>query len=420
MEDPDKAKRTYCSFYAPSPSVYVTCNEVVQIPGSKGFSETNGELSIQLKAFPQNPGTYFALFHCTERTRPQERVAIVIARTANENEYVRVRDHANLSRASVPASHELYLEDWEIRVSTDPIEPPLSFFFGFWIRTLQPPSHSDNEITLLSNCKSSEPDYIFQRNSCQGNTGIARIESRNGPDFSTWSDLRWIKFGFTQDFDPVLWLGNDSQTKRLWRPFEQAVEARMHGIRDQDYEDIMVEDVFKARRGVTPEKLLYGWPEGRALIVVDKTKGLLDFVIDKLNLKISVQLQPICSPRLDFSRSADESGLLPRPMMIWAVDITETRQKSVSSSALTLERRTEDCRRYWTNLLCCPLIFFCAISGKCEGRYPPDICEPCESQDRLEKKLERTRRQYERNADARIPILTIPDIGAFTPRLGNV
>ena len=422
MESPDTATRTYCSFYASSPSVYVACNDVVQIPGSKGFSETNGELSIQLKAFPQSPGTYFAMLHCTERSQPDERVAIVIARTVNKNEYVRVRDHANISRASVSASHEMYLEDWEIRVPTDPIEPPLSFFFGFWVRNLQLPSHTDNEITILSNCASSEPDYIHQRSWNQGNTGIVRIESRTGSECPSWSEIRWIKFGFTQDFDPVIWLANDSQTNRLRQPFDQAVEAQQEGRWDQGCKEIMSGDVFKARRGVMSEKLLYGWPEGRALIVVDKDKdkGLVDFVIDKLNLKISVQLQPMCRPTMEFSRSHDESGLPVRPMMIWVVDITETRRKSVQSSALTLGRRTEDCRRYWTNLLCCPLIFFCVISGECEDRYPPNLCEPCKSQDQIERNLERTRRRYEWNADSRIPILTTPDIGAFLPRLGNV
>ena len=420
MDPPVLARRTFCGFYATSPSVYLDCNDIVQIPGSKGFSETNGELSIRLKAFPQSPGTWLAMLHCTKRSRPKERIAIVIARTANKNEYVRVKDHADISRASVLEDHEMYLEYWDIRVSADPIEPPLSFFFGFWVRTLHPPSRTDNLITLLSNCDSSDPEYIYQCSSSQGNTGIARIEPRNGSDYSTWFDLRWIKFGFTQDFDPFLWLANDSQTQRLEESFEKGLVARKEVAEDQDRREIMTGDGFKARRGVTSEKLAYGWPEGRALIVVDKTKGLVDFTIEKLNLSISVQLQPLCKPDMGFSRSPDESGLLPQPMMVWVVDITETRRKSVQTSALTLERQTEDCRRYWTNLFCCPLIFFCHISGECEDRYPPDVCELCTTRNRAEKKLERVKRQYERNANSRVPILTTPDIGAFKPRLGDV
>jgi hypothetical protein len=44
--------RPYSGLYAPSPSVYVHCSQVIQIPGYSGCSERNGELSIELKLLP--------------------------------------------------------------------------------------------------------------------------------------------------------------------------------------------------------------------------------------------------------------------------------------------------------------------------------------------------------------------------------
>jgi hypothetical protein len=82
----------YSGFYAPSPSSYIDCSEVVQTPGSLGFSEANGELSMELMSFRHSPGTYGALLYCINGAHIDTRIFIVIARTSNPGEYVRVRD----------------------------------------------------------------------------------------------------------------------------------------------------------------------------------------------------------------------------------------------------------------------------------------------------------------------------------------
>jgi hypothetical protein len=114
----------YSGLYAPSPSAYIDCSEVVQTPGSLGFSEINGELSMQLTVFPHSPGTYGALLHCTYRAFADTRICIVIARTSNVDEYVRVRDH---SQCSILAARDEPFPQ-HLHVLVEPNEPSSNNF----------------------------------------------------------------------------------------------------------------------------------------------------------------------------------------------------------------------------------------------------------------------------------------------------
>jgi hypothetical protein len=95
------------------------------------------------------------------------------------------------------------------------------------------------------------------------------------------------------------------------------------------------------------EDICYEWPEDRAIGEDKREYGLREFVIDKLDIQISVQLQPYCSPTMALAGSADGSNIPPRPMMVWVIDInTTTRGKPEPSPSPTRSkpapRRTAD------------------------------------------------------------------------------
>jgi hypothetical protein len=75
MELPHATSRTYCGFYAPCPSVYIGCNDISQMEGSRGAYERSGELRIRLRIFPHSPGTFRAALNCANRVSPDEKIS---------------------------------------------------------------------------------------------------------------------------------------------------------------------------------------------------------------------------------------------------------------------------------------------------------------------------------------------------------
>jgi len=161
---------------------------MVQVPGSLGFSKSNGDLSLRLRILPNSPGTYLAVLHCAEA---ESRVYVVLAGLSSDLEYLPVRDPANISRGIIPESIDL-LERQQIRVPVAPTEAPIPIFFGFWLRTIQPLEYGQCQVTILFNCKSPEQGYLCQQHCNQGNTGIVRVEPKTTADGSKMSDVRWI------------------------------------------------------------------------------------------------------------------------------------------------------------------------------------------------------------------------------------
>jgi hypothetical protein len=178
---------------------------------------------------------------------------------------------------------------------------------------------------------------VCQQSSSQGNTGIACIKLKNSSGTLKWPEIRWMKFGFTRHFNPVLWLANDSQSERLQELFERARQSRSQSL---EHKKAMEEDLIDIDEEVLDKQLHYEWPEGRAIVKVDGEEGLHQFVIDKLDLKISVQLVPFCSPTIVTTGITDGSGLPLRPMIIWVVDITETTHARGEIRPLSADRIT--------------------------------------------------------------------------------
>ena len=318
--------KTYSGLFAPSPSAYVHCSEIIQTRGSGGFSEVNGELSIPLKMAPHSMETYSALIHCTHsmetysallhcthRAKPDHNVSILIAPTSDEAIYVRVRDVGDGSHTLIPSSDQERFVEQQIRV-VDPTEPPVTFFYGFWLRTLQPPGYAQYQTVVLSNSRAPRTDLIHQHGYTQGAAGLIHMRSRSTTECSAWSHVRWIKFGFDMEFNPVLSLFSAKHSRRLQTDFEGALALGP----ESDLHRGLMRFERKTPNGPWPSER-NKWKEGAFTITIEKKKRYYRKTFHAINLTISVQLET----KDDFEET-DDSGLPLSPMSIWVVDITDT------------------------------------------------------------------------------------------------
>ncbi|KAF2489671.1 hypothetical protein BU16DRAFT_585902 [Lophium mytilinum] len=381
--EPGDASPRYSSLYAPSPSVYLDSSYVTPTLGSQGFTETNGELSIELRVSLCAPGIDIAVLNCTTTLRAHVAVGLIIARLPNDNTYVRVRDHDDSSMITI--EDILKLPRRRINVPIYPCEPPKRTFFGFWLRTLQPPGHTESDVVILSNCQPPGEDYVFQHDYCQGNAGIVCIKPKDISKRSEWSRIRWIKLGFNFKGTPALWLANDSQSGRLQRPFENALASQRSEERSCDHEKSMTEDTaerygaekYARWKGTQDRYDHFEWPAGRSYIWINKEQGLTDHAIPELNLQVSIQLVPFHSPTRAIPRNRDRSGFSMEPMTVWAVDITETKQRTRQEHEPLVDQSTRlkaiDCIT-WSLSLPCILPPFCFVSTCPKGAITDSEC----------------------------------------------
>jgi len=165
----------------------------------------------------------------------------------------------------------------------------------------------------------------------------------------------------------------------------------------------MKEDLIDIHEGVLDKQLHYEWPEGRAIVKVDGEKGLHQFVIDKLGLKISVQLVPFCSPTMATSGITDSSGLPLRPMMVWVVDITETTETVCCFSCWVCCRSKKTWEQYWDLH---PEITW--AKKEQEAAKKEDEAAKKEQEEALKRKEEAAKgrkQSYKRDAHSRVPLL---------------
>ncbi|KAI3316594.1 hypothetical protein HD806DRAFT_517226 [Xylariaceae sp. AK1471] len=371
---------TYSGLYAPSPSNFRDCSNIVSIIGSKGFSERNGYLSLKLPQFSHSPGLYQALLHCAPKSSLHKRVYIVLAKTGTPGEYVRVRDCKGKSMGFSSLSPRP--EDWrQMSFVLEPKTPPETIFFGFWLRTLNPPGYSGCETTVLSSCETSEKDYVRQVDRNSGNTGIVRFKPLDASESPGSLQIQWLKFGFDNCCNPVIWLANDSQSERLEATFEQAAADTSRFSRVLQNEDgVMkgdIEDKISCDEGSPYFKsndIVFGWPSGRAVVKVDQTKGLRRFAIQGLNLSISVVLQPFHSPVNSSCKRENGEESQPTPTKIWTVDITPYSEAAIGS--LTPEVLVEIPEFRWLRWLWLLPWYPCALDCIDWTEEKPE-CNPC-------------------------------------------
>ena len=306
--------KTYSGLFAPSPSAYIHCSEIIQTRGSGGFSEVNGELSIPLQIAPHSMETYSALLHCTHRAKPDDNVSILITPTSDEAIYVRVRDVGDAGHTLIPSYHQVRFAKQQIRVLVDPTEPPVNVFNGFWLRMLQPPGYGQHQAVVLSNSRAPWADYVYQHEVSQGLAGLVHMRSSSTTECSEWSHVHWIEFGFDMGFNPVLWLASAKHAGRLQVDFEGALA--------QGPESYLHRKIMRFERknpeGPWPSEN-DKWIEGAFTIAIDKKERCYRQTFHAINLMLSVQL----GTEDDFEET-DDSGLPLSPMKVWVVDITDT------------------------------------------------------------------------------------------------
>ena len=326
--------KAYSGLFSPSPSAYANCSDIIQTSGSRGFSESNGELSIWSRVLPLSPEKYVVALNCTDRAFPESRTFIWIGYTSTMGESVRIMDAKGLSRGLIQIGDLARSQERQIRVSGAPTQPPVNIFNGFWLRTLQPPGHDNCQNTLMSNCQPPEADYVCQDEYDQGVAGIVHIYPRNIADRFKWSQIHWIALSFDRDFNPVLWLANREHSRRLQNAFEQAVAS---GTGSSECREIMrtcKKDTEKRwpsnwiggeedRDGVRLSRRDQIWPEGALTVLVDRKTGIQGRIINNLNLKVSVHLQHRLNSAAISAENVNDGGIPMDTMNVWVVDIVD-------------------------------------------------------------------------------------------------
>ncbi len=313
---------TYSGPFAPSPSAYAKCSDIVPTQKSPGFSESNGELSLWPAFCPHGPETYFAALHCTDRAHPDSKKFILIARTPAESEYVRVRKAGIVSQGLIDKGVWTRFEKRNIRVLVDPTESPLNIFNGFWLRTIQPPGYNERRSTILSNSQASRSNHVYQEEYSQGVTGIVQMNSHSE------SSIQWISFSFDKDWNPVIWLARGTHSfDKFELEFRRAVER---GVESRDHQQVMK----------TITKFMENQRVGESSVMTFNRKEAGQRFVGELNLKIRVQLQPYHSPAMALTGNIDDSRLLLDPLKIWVVDITAAREAPPN----TTPRSSSPCR----------------------------------------------------------------------------
>ena len=323
-------KRKSSGLLAPSPSSYVDCGDIVSVRGSSGFNVINGELGINLRTFPHSMETYFAALNCTRRTHPDDRISIMISRLSTDDEYVRVNKTYVGARVLMEPQSLREFEAREIYVSLDPKESPMNRVYGFWLRTIEPPGHTDCRTRVLSRRSSPEEDKVLLYDKDWGTAGVVSLEPKVKPDPGSiyrlkrkgWSRIRWIELGFDDDFNPMLLLANDNSSRynyddaqQLWLKEEWFEQATASEEWSQARNKIFNNRWITSAASV-PSRV-HGWSTGTSILKVDKKTGI-STSLKALNLGISVQLAPDRSPYVNSRGSADEDE-----RQIWVVEITD-------------------------------------------------------------------------------------------------
>ena len=361
----DAKTKPYSGLYATSPAAFINCRSIYDTRGSSGFTESNGEVSIRLGTYPFKMESYVAVLNCNEDGRPDDRTAILITRLPRDGEYVRVKNSLGVSRVSFPKSMRNKLKERQLRVPVDPIEPPPNTFYGFWLRTLEPPNYDRCQPIILSQHQPSGIDHVCLGENQHGTAGVVLLQPKDKPKHFGWSNIRWIKLGFDVEYNPFLLIANGKKPHKSisgrYKPsetvFEQAVQ---NGPESREHKDIMDNSWVDAKAGI-PDRS-GGWPIGVSILPVDRKQGVSG-AIKALNLRISVQLIPYCSPTQNPVERGESGGLQLRPMNVWAVDITDT-----GGSAPEAERRNTvicDYSRLGISIFACLICIFCFVRPEC-------------------------------------------------------
>lgn len=99
----DVSSTTCSGLYAPSPAVFISSNDLIQKPGSRGVYVHNGELHLRRKV-QNNFSTTRAILSCAKKGSPDEKILILLKELITDSmgqDAVRVRTKHSASQGTM-------------------------------------------------------------------------------------------------------------------------------------------------------------------------------------------------------------------------------------------------------------------------------------------------------------------------------
>lgn len=302
--------QSHTGLFAASPDSFARCTKATRGQGSTGYHTSNLGLSITLETIPYSMMTYIALLHGSNEGAPGKRYGILIARLpGGQDQYARVMNQKGISCfALAPEDYTRTVRSIFIR--QNPEESPSNIAYGFWLRTLEPPDLSGYKKDILSRAPSPDDDFLFMAEGDRGTAGLVSLQAADKNP--SWAKVRWLKFGFDDDFNPMCLVGNKNISRLTPDPtqFEAALRAE-HGSSPRNR--LLGNQWLTAQS--TPPSRNKGWDSGACLARFSGTASD-PLYLEAINLRISIQLCPYQSPKSGSDQR--QSG----GQRIWTVDVS--------------------------------------------------------------------------------------------------
>ena len=357
----EKGENQVSGMFAPSPSAFAECGDILKGNESTAFSLTNLGLTISLPTVPYDIETYLALLDCSRKGSQPSACGIIVAKLHKDGQWARVSHNGEsvLYRAR-ELQKKIGAVTREICVQQNPTSIPMRAdrMYGFWLRELRPPYYGSSRVRVISRAASSVGDRVSMDPSMFGTAGIISMESAE-VSVGKWSRVRWIKLGFDDEFTPVLMLANISSHAVSAQFQEDFDEAELLGPESLAHSRLFDNDwlrkpgLQKAQREPSIEN---GWAGGYTIIKLKDSSSGQKYTFRALNLAIGFSLLPDYGPGQDCNLSRT----------LWTVDITALPPAGQSPE---WERRREQCGAWTMIAIGLPLILVgCGVPLVKEGR----------------------------------------------------
>jgi hypothetical protein len=317
--DRDNHPEGHSGLLAPSPSSFADGGGVIKTGEPIAFNLSNLGLSIKLPIRPWCIETYCAYLACTHQYRQDCRWVIFLTRLSTQDQYVRVMDRENASKKlieDVSESSPKGLTARQIYVRQNPIELPLHKAPGFWLRKLELPRHTPFPAKIISRAQTSHPDRMLLGPSMLGTAGIFSIDSCYS------SKIRWLKFGFDDEFNPVIMIATGLSfrgTCLILQPafFDRAAEL---GPGSAAAADLLTDDwIFSKRYQISDKHHWLKGMHGISILTADRDIGGKYNFIKSFGSHVETEIHLVP----DRTPTNDHEGESSGTRLIWAVDFTE-------------------------------------------------------------------------------------------------
>lgn len=296
--------------------------------------------------------TFYAVLNCTKYTSPNLRIAILVTKLSTDMEYVRMGKKLSGGRTLIELSQLERFTKRQVRVPLEPTESPLNLSYGFWLRALKPPGYKNYQVHVLSRSVHSEIDKVFLEEGTWGTAGIVYLEPKpkgETRDQIGLPEIRWLKLGFDQDFNPILLLAEQPRYIRR-RSTEDLLRQASRSEANSQVRDEVFHNQWIGMEAPLASRA-HGWSPSKGIIIlkVDRQKGMSGSIA-VINLGISFKLITAPGPNQIPTNEIDE-GL----RQIWAVDITDIGKYDPERDVVEAYEEIW-WTKIWTNvwtILCC-------------------------------------------------------------------